>query len=334
MGRRIAGVALIGAGEIGQFHAETLARLLDARLVAVVDPMTRDAERAASFGEGVAVAARPEGVLADPEVDAVVIATPTRFHAPLIVDAARAGKHVFCEKPIALGLDEARAAVAAAKDAGVRLQIGFQRRFDAGYARARQAIERGDIGTVELLMSTTRDPEGPPAGYLESCGGVFLDTTIHDIDSVRFLSGEEVVEVFATASQLIAPDRSGPFDIDTVVTVLRLRSGALASVTNSLRTAYGYEAGAEAFGSKGKLVIDGRGEGVRRFGAEGAVDAYPRTYRERFGEAYRAEMEDFVRRVVHGGEPRVTGEDGVRALEVALAATASQREGRPVRVGG
>ncbi len=333
MGRRIAGVALIGAGEIGQFHAETLARHLpDAHLVAVVDPMTRDAERAAAFGEGVTVAASPVGVLADPDVDAVLIATPTRYHAPLIIDAARAGKHVFCEKPIALGLDQARAAVAAAKDAGVKLQIGFQRRFDAGYARAREAIERGDIGTVELLMSTTRDPEGPLPGYLESCGGVFLDTTIHDIDSVRFLSGEEVVEVYAAASQLIAPERNGRWDIDTVVTVLRLRSGALASITNSLRTAYGYEAGAEAFGSKGKIVIDGRGDGVMRFGAEGTVEPYPRTYRERFGAAYRAELEDFVRRVVDGGEPRVTGEDGVRALEVALAATASQREGRPVRL--
>ncbi len=333
MTKRIAGVALIGAGEIGQFHAETLARHLpDARLVAVVDPMTRDAERAAAFGDGVTVAATPDAVLGDPAVDAVVIATPTRFHAPLIIDAARAGKHVFCEKPIALGLDEARAAVATAADAGVKLQIGFQRRFDAGYARARQAIERGDIGAVELLTSTTRDPEPPPPGYLEACGGVFLDTAIHDIDSVRFLSGEEVVEVFATASALVTPDRSGPWDIDTFVTVLRLRSGALASITNSLRTAYGYEAGAEAFGSRGKLVIDGRGDGVRRFGAEGAVEVYPQTYRERFVAAYRAEFEDFVRCVIDGGEPKVTGGDGVRALEVALAATTSQREGRPVLI--
>jgi myo-inositol 2-dehydrogenase/D-chiro-inositol 1-dehydrogenase len=327
------GVALIGAGKIGQFHAETLARHLpDARLVAVVDPVTCEAERAAAFGDGVTVDAAPDAALQRAAVDAVVIATPTRLHAPLIIDAARAGKHIFCEKPIALGLDEAQAAVAAAAETGAKLQIGFQRRFDAGYARARQAIERGDIGTVELLMSTTRDPEPPWPGYLESCGGVFLDTTIHDIDSVRFLSGEEVVEVYATASQLIAPDRHGPFDIDTVVTVLRLRSGALASITNSLRTAYGYEAGAEAFGSKGKLVIDGRGDGVRRFGADGAVDAYPQTYRERFGAAYRAELEDFVRCIIDGDEPRVTGEDGVRALEVALAATASQREGRPVRL--
>jgi len=181
-------------------------------------------------------------------------------------------------------------------------------------------------------MSTTRDPEPPPPGYLESCGGVFLDTAIHDIDSVRFLSGEEVAEVFATASTLVTTDRHSPFDLDTVVTVLRLRSGALASITNSLRTAYGYEAGAEVFGSNGKLVIAGGDGDLQRFRTDGVVASYPQTYRERFGAAYRAELADFVRCIREGGEPHATGEDGVRALEIALAATRSQREGHPVKL--
>ncbi len=334
MTRRIVSVALIGAGEIGRFHAETLARHLpDARLAAVVDPATPDAERAAALGDGVFVAARADDVLRNEAIDAVVIAAPTRFHASLIAEAARSGKHAFCEKPVALTLEDARAALHAVAAAGVKLQIGFQRRFDEGYARVRRAVERGDIGAIELLSSTTRDPEPPAPGYLESCGGAFLDTAIHDFDSIRFFSGSEVVEVYAAASTLVTPDRRGPFDIDTFVTVLRLESGALATVTNSLRTAYGYEAGAEVFGSKGKLVIGASHDGsVQAYGRGGVAKAYPQSYRERFGAAYRAELADFVRCIIEDAAPKVVGEDGVRALEIALAATRSQREGQPVRL--
>ena len=183
----------------------------------------------------------------------MVIGAPARFHTDLIVAAARAGKHIFCEKPVALTLEDARRAVDCARGCGVKLQIGFQRRFDAAYVRAKQAIARGDIGKIEMILSTTRDPAPPKPGALEAAGGIYLDTAIHDFDSVRFLAGEEVVDVFATASTLVTTDRHGVYDIDTAAAVLRLSSGALATVTNSLRTAYGYEAGAEVFGSKGKI---------------------------------------------------------------------------------
>lgn len=331
---RVVNVALIGAGEMGQFHAETLAqRLPDARLAAVVDPARPDAERAAALADGAFVAARADDVLCNEAIDAVVIAAPTRFHGSLIAEAARHGKHVFCEKPIALTLEEACAALDAVAASGVKLQMGFQRRFDEGYVRARRAVERGDIGAIELLSSTTRDPEPPAPGYLESCGGAFLDTAIHDFDSIRFLSGGEVVEVYAAGATLVTPDRRGPFDIDTLVTVLRLESGALATVTNSLRTAYGYEAGAEVFGSKGKLVIGaGLDAGVEAYGPHGVATAYPRSYRERFGAAYRAELADFVRCVIEDAAPKVNGDDGMQALKIALAATRSQREGCLVRV--
>ena len=333
MGKGIVNVALLGAGEVGQLHAETLAHHVSgARLVAVVDPVVSNAKRAAALAAAV-VAASPDEVLRDDGIDAVVIASPTRFHAALIIAAARHGKHVFCEKPIALTLEEAQAALDAVAAAGVKLQIGFQRRFDAAYLRAHQAIVSGEIGRVELLLSTTRDPEPPAPGYLESCGGVFLDTAIHDFDSVRFLSGEEVVEVFATASTLVTTDRHGPFDLDTVVIVLRLRSGALASVTNALRTAYGYEAGAEVFGSEGKLVIGASdGAGVQLYGPHGVATAYPGSYQERFGAAYRAAIIDFIRCVADDAAPRVSGEDGVRALEIARAATRSQRARQPGRL--
>lgn len=334
MGTRVIGLALLGAGEIGQFHAETIARhLRGARLAAVADPVDEHARCAAAQADGVRVAATAAEVLSDAAVDAIVIASPTRFHAPMILEAAVAGKHIFCEKPLALTLDDARAAIAASQSNGVKLQVGFQRRFDAGYVGARDAIARGELGAVEMLYSTTRDPEPPAPGYLASCGGMFLDTAIHDFDSVRFLSGSEVVEVFAAASSLVTPERQGPYEIDTSVTVLRLASGALATVTNSLRTGYGYEAGAEVYGARGKLVIAGGGaSGVQRFTEAGVATAFPQTYRERFAQAYRDELADFVRCIAEDRAPRVTGDDGLRALEVALAATRSQQEGRTVRL--
>jgi len=323
-------IALIGAGTIGRLHAENVARHIPgARLAVVADPISgRASALADTFGARASTDAAE--ALGDRAVDAVIVAGPTHMHAATIVAAAAAGKHVFCEKPIALALEDARAAVDAVDAAGVRLQIGFQRRYDPGYRRLREAIARGDVGTVEMVVSTTRDPSPPGPGYLESCGGMFLDTAIHDFDSVRFLSGEEVVEVFATASTLVTPDRRGPFDIDTAVTTLRLESGALASVTNSLRTGYGYEAGAEVFGSRGKLVAGAPGPGVRHFADGEARAPYPGTYAERFGRAYRDEIADFVRCVAEGSEPACNGDDGVRALAIALAARRSQREGRAV----
>lgn len=181
------------------------------------------------------------------------------------------------------------------------------------------------------LLSTTRDPAPPEPGYLEAAGGMFLDTAIHDFDSVRYLSGSEVVEVHATASSLVTPERRGPFEIDTAITMLRLASGALAAVTSSLRTGYGYEAGAEVFGSGGKLVVGGRSDlGLERFAAGQVATAYPQTYHERFAQAYRDEIADFVRCIVEDEQPRVDGDDGIRALEIAVAATRSQQEHRSI----
>jgi len=326
--------ALLGAGGIGRLHAETIATYLRGGLLAVVvDPVEAHARAAAAWSEGARIEPSAEAVLAEAGIDAVVIASPTRTHAQLIEAAAAAGKHVFCEKPIALTLEDARRAASAAVASGTVLQIGFQRRFDAAYVAARDTAVRGELGAIELLASTTRDPTGPAPGYLASCGGMFLDTAIHDFDSIRFLSGEEVVEVYATASSLVTPEREGPYEIDTSVTLLRMASGALATVTNSLRSGYGYEAGAELYGSRGKIAIRGEdGAGLRRYGAGGVTVAYPQTYRQRFAEAYRNELADFVRCIAEGAEPRASGEDGVRALAIGLAATRSQREGRALRI--
>jgi len=327
-------IALIGCGKLGRLHAETLARHAPgARLAAVVDPVRACAEDAAAQADGAVIAEAPDAVLRNEGIDAVVIASPSAFHAATVIEAARHGKHIFCEKPLALTAEDARRALDAVAAAGVKLQVGFQRRFDAAYARAKQAIDRGEIGTVELVISTTRDPEPNAPGYLESCGGIFLETAIHDFDSIRWLTGSEAVEVYAAASALITTDRHGPYDIDTTAVTLRLASGALATVTNSLRAVYGYEAGAEVFGSRGKLVISpDEGAGVQVYSPAGVAHPYPQNYAERFLAAYRAEITGFVRAIADDTRPAVTGDDGLRAVEIALAATQSQREGRVVKV--
>lgn len=334
MRRPLIRVALIGAGGIGEFHAETLARHVHgARLVAIVDPLRAHAERAALHGESVVISDDAEAMFARDDIDAVVIAAPGRVHRALIELAAAARKHIFCEKPIALTLEDARASVDAVAAAGVNLQIGFQRRFDPAYLRAKQAIDRGDIGNIELLFSTTRDPAPPPPGAVEAAGGIYLDSAIHDFDTLRWFATSEAVDVYATAANMALDGRSGPFDIDTSAATVRFASGAIGVATNTLRTVYGYEAGAEIAGSKGKLVIaTHQGGEVQIYGPAGPSVGHPQTYRERFAEAYRAELRDFIRCIIEDDVPAVTGEDSVRAVEIALAATQSQREGRPVRL--
>jgi myo-inositol 2-dehydrogenase/D-chiro-inositol 1-dehydrogenase len=327
-------VGVIGAGAMGRYHCETLARRLPgAALAAVADVNHAAAERAACLSPGAVATADHRALLADPSVQAVVIATPNDTHAALIREAARAGKHVFCEKPVALDLASADAALAEAARQGVKLQIGFQRRFDPAYREARRAIAGGELGAVELIAGTTRDPSPPPVEQLRRSGGLFTDTAIHDLDSVRFLTGLEVVEVFATASTLVLPDGGEGF-VDTAVTALRLETGALAVITHSLRAAYGYEVSMEVMGERGKIQVGyERQTAVRRLSAEGVRHDYVGWFLDRFGEAYVAELAHFIDCVANDREPEVTGGDGRAALALALLAQRSHWEGRPLPAG-
>jgi len=329
------GFGLIGAGSIGRFHAQTLAhRLPGVRLVAVCDPF-EEAGRAVAELAGARWTPDAGDLVADPAVQAVVIAAPSAAHADLIEKAAAAGKHIFCEKPVAIDLPATDAALAAVERAGVALQVGFQRRFDPAYQRARQMIAAGDIGAIELVVCTTRDPEPPATLDALAAGNLYVDCTIHDFDALRYLTGMEAVEVFASGGCLVSPALAATGDVDTSAVTLRLENGALAVITNSRRAAYGYDVTADVMGSKGKLVIGGApATDIYTYTAAGVCRDHFYWYLDRFRQAYIDELGHFVRCLRDGLTPEPTGADGRAALVLALSAARSLREGRPVPVAG
>lgn len=329
-------VGLLGAGRIGRFHAQTLAfRTPWAELAAISDTVGEAAAASAAATGTARWGDDPGVVLDDPTIDAVVIATPGPTHAALITRAAEAGKAIFCEKPIALELAEIDAALAAVARAGVPLQLGFQRRFDAGYVRARELIAAGDLGDVQIIHSRTRDPDLPSLDYLRACGGLFRDTSVHDFDSIRWLAGAEVEGVYAAATVLIDPVVAEAGDVDTAIVTLRLANGALATVDNSRRAVYGYDVRAEIFGSAGSVEVahPSLTSAVRRTPA-GIVRDHAYHFLELFRDAYQEELRAFVACVRDGTPPRVTGHDGRMSTLIALAARESLRTGREVRVEG
>jgi len=326
-------VGLIGAGQMGLWHARCLVHDIQrAELAAVADPDEDAARRAAALAPGIRWAIGHEAILSDPSIQAVVITSPDATHARLIEGAAQAGKDIFCEKPLATDLTEADAALAAIASHGVKLQVGFQRRFDPAYQRAREVIAAGELGPVELAVATTRDPleAGRPGAGKNAA--IFIQTTIHDLDSLRYLTGLEVVQVYATASYF----GEGPAEedeVDTAVVVLRFQTGALATITDSWRTAYGYDVQVEVMGPKGKVQVGyERQTAVRHFTAEGVRHDHVYWYTDRFGEAYRRELEHFVECVARGAVPEVGGADARAAQALAEAAARSLREGRPIDV--
>jgi myo-inositol 2-dehydrogenase/D-chiro-inositol 1-dehydrogenase len=328
------GVAVIGSGRMGSFHAETLAdRVPGARLVAVADAAPGAAERLVNnLGAGLAYTDAAQ-LWVDPSVDAVVISTPARTHADLVVAAAQAGKGVFCEKPMAVTLADADRAIDAARSAGIVLQVGFNRRFAADWVAARQVIDSGRLGTPRLLRSVTRDPGGFDPSRVPP-DTIFLETLIHDFDTLRFLNPEaEAVEVHATADALVEPEWRDRGLLDTAVVVVRFDNGAIATAEACFEAAYGYDIRGEVLGSLGMVQMgDGRRTGMTFSGAAGRTVETVRGDQELFLDAYTAELAAFVD-AVHSGTPAlVTGEDARGALAIALAAAESVRSGRPVRI--
>lgn len=324
-------IGIFGAGRIGRVHGDNLLRMAGVTLKAVTDPYVDFASWPPS---PVATGKDPELILSDDEIDAVLICSPTPTHADLTERAATRGKHVFCEKPVDLDPDRIRRTLKVVADNGVKLQVGFNRRFDPTFARVRQSVVDGEIGDVHLVKITSRDPETPPVEYVRASGGIFLDMTIHDFDMVRFLTGSEVQEVFAAGAVLIDPAIGEAGDVDTAVTTLKMKNGAIAVIENSRQAVYGYDQRVEVFGSGGsaeagnetpnRVTISSR-TGVRS-------DRPLYFFLERYQASFVAELESFFQSIRDDKQTSVDGTDGLMSVLIGLAASRSLAENRPVKV--
>jgi myo-inositol 2-dehydrogenase/D-chiro-inositol 1-dehydrogenase len=327
-------VGVIGVGRIGRMHAELLARQVPGASVSIVHDAREDTAREVASELGVASAADADELLTAGDVDAVAICTSTDTHADLIVAAARAGKAIFCEKPVSLDLAEVDRALAAVDEAGVPFQIGFNRRFDPAHAAVAAAVADGTVGEPHLVRISSRDPAPPPLSYVRTSGGIFLDMTIHDFDMARFVTGSEVVEVFARGAVRVDPAFADAGDVDTAVVMLVHENGCLTTIDNSRQAVYGYDQRVEVFGSAGMAASENplANSALVRTGAGTTAATLPYFYLERYVPSYLREWEAFVAAVTAGSTPPVTGADARAPLVIGLAAGRSLREGRPVRV--
>jgi myo-inositol 2-dehydrogenase/D-chiro-inositol 1-dehydrogenase len=328
-------VGVIGTGRIGRLHAQNLAyRIPEANLVAVSDVFVEAAEKLAAELGVAAAYEEPRRILEDRSVDAVLICSSTDTHAQFIEEAAQAGKQIFCEKPIALGLAEIDRALAAVEEAGVKLQIGFNRRFDPNFSRVQEIVASGEIGEPHLLRITSRDPAPPPIAYVKVSGGIFLDMTIHDFDMARFLVNSPVEEIYAAAGVMVDPAIGEAGDVDTAILTLRFANGTLGTIDNSRQAVYGYDQRVEVFGSKGSVTAD------NNYPNSATISDARRVHRdlplnffiERYTESYVAEMRAFVKCVLNDTAPPVTGLDGRIPVVMGYAAIKSHAENRPVKL--
>jgi len=328
-------VGIVGAGRIGKVHAETLAlRIPEARILAIAD-VNREAAQAVAVRCGIpTVTESSAGVLANSEIEAVLICSSTNTHADLIVQAAQAGKHIFCEKPIAHNLGQIDRALAAVEQAGVKLQIGFNRRFDANFARVRQAVVSGEIGTPRLMHIISRDPAPPPLAYIRVSGGMFMDMTIHDFDMARFLIGDEVEEIYTSGGVMVDPEIGQAGDLDTALIVLRFRNGVIGTIDNCRQAAYGYDQRVEILGSEGKIATENcyPNQAMVSTGKMVRKDLPLNFFMDRYTESFTRELRSFVAAVRENRPTAVTGIDGRIPVVMALAARKSHDEHRPVRL--
>jgi len=324
---------IIGAGRIGKLHADNLLnRVEGARLKAITDPFL-DEDWAAS--RNIPLTGKDHRImLEDPEIDAILIGSPSTEHAPQLIECAQAGKHIFCEKPIALNPEIIRNALAEVDKSGVKLQVGFNRRFDPNFSAVQQQVASGALGDPHIIRITSRDPAPPPAEYVAGSGGMFLDMTIHDFDMARFLSGGEVTEVHAYGTVLVDPEIGKAGDIDTAVISLKFDNGALGIIENSRKAVYGYDQRVEVFGSKGTALADNNTPtSMVVFNESGIIRDKPfYFFLERYEKAFVAEMQAFVDAIREDKPTLVSGKDGLVPVLIAMAAKESLKTGKPVQV--
>jgi myo-inositol 2-dehydrogenase/D-chiro-inositol 1-dehydrogenase len=328
-------VGLIGAGRIGKLHAEHLAlRIPQANLLAVSDAVLEAAQKCAADLDVPMFTQDHRAILEAPDIEAVIVCSSTDTHTQMIEEAAAAGKHIFCEKPIDFDLARIDRALAAVEKAGVKLQVGFNRRFDPSFRRVRELVAAGEIGDPHILRITSRDPSPPPVEYVKVSGGIFLDMTIHDFDMARYLVGSEVEEIYAVGGVLVDPAIGEAGDIDTAVITLRFESGVVGTIDNSRQAIYGYDQRVEVFGSGGcvsagnnypNAVVVSDTRSVRR-------DPPLNFFMERYVDSYIAEMEAFIACIQKDLTPPVSGGDGRIPVVMGYAARRSYEEHRPVRL--
>jgi myo-inositol 2-dehydrogenase/D-chiro-inositol 1-dehydrogenase len=326
---------VFGAGRIGKLHARNIAAHPRARVGYIVDPIAQAAAKLARE-VGAAIAPDAAAALADREVDAVVVASSTNTHVDLILASARRGKAVLCEKPIDLDIRRVERCLAELKKHRVPVAIGFNRRFDPTNRALHAAIRQGEVGDVEQIVITSRDPAPPPLPYIKVSGGLFRDMMIHDLDLARWLLGSEPVEVVAKASCRVDPRIARASDVDSAMVILKTRGGALCHINNSRRAVYGYDQRVEVFGAKGMVRSDNlRPTMILKSNAEAtdARDVLLPFFVERYHLSYKREIDEFIEAVLSRRKPSVGAEDGRRALLLADAALKSHRTGRTVTIG-
>ncbi|NOU67427.1 inositol 2-dehydrogenase [Paenibacillus sp. LMG 31461] len=328
-------IGIIGAGRIGKIHADNLLRNPQVEIVAVSDLFAGPELEAWAADRNISIVTKDSNeLISHPDIDAIFICSSTDTHVPLIGQAARAGKHIFCEKPISMDITQTVSAIDEVRKAGVKLQIGFNRRFDHNFKRVQEVVQSGGIGDPHIIKITSRDPNPPHIDYVKVSGGIFMDMMIHDFDMARFVSGSEVEEVYAVGNVLINPDFAQHGDVDTAVVTLRFANGALGVIDNSRQAVYGYDQRVEVFGSKGSVVVANDHPNTAVIStAESIVSDKPlHFFLERYQAAYIEETQMFIDAILNDKCVPVSGDDGVQAERIALAAKLSSRLGRPVKV--
>jgi scyllo-inositol 2-dehydrogenase (NAD+) len=330
------GVGVLGVGEMGKRHAENLRRLVpEAAVVAIADASAERARQVADELEIDNWYSSLEAMLNRKDLDAVLIATPDKFHAQAVETVVRAGKDVLCEKPLALNLADARAALDAVAKSGRRLQVGFMRRYDPAYAAAMKRIEAGEIGVPVIFKSVGRDKDAPPIAALESNinGMLFYTNTIHDFDLARWLMQDEVTSVHSYITTAIRPEVAKYGDVVASVVNLQYRRGAIGNIDSYAQAVYGYDVRTEIVGSKGSIMVGSLQHAPAVFlSAKGGERSLADHFLSRFADAYLAEVRDFVHNMLHDHAPKVTGDDGLQALAIAVAAEKSYLQAKPVEV--
>ncbi|GFE64308.1 inositol 2-dehydrogenase [Litoreibacter roseus] len=326
------GIGILGCGRIGQVHAKSIRTLETARIIAVADAVPEAAARLATHCQARVETAHD--LIAAKDVDAVVICTPTDTHFELIHSAAKAGKAIFCEKPVDLSTDRIKDCIKVVESAGVPFMTGFNRRFDPNFAALRARLTAGEIADVELVMILSRDPAPPPVSYIKSSGGLFRDMMIHDFDMARFLLGEEIETVHAVGSALVDPEIGLAGDVDTAAVMLTTGSGKICQISNSRRATYGYDQRIEVHGARGMLRAENQLEHTLEIATETGFRRAPAQhfFLERYAGAYLAEMSAFVSAVENGSAPKPSIQDGLHAQILADAATVAHTDKRIVKI--